>query len=365
MTSTVTVVSEPATVLWGRLPCATDRGTTCIDSGDILRIDTVSHEGILADQGQDPVAFFGAHGVAAEDVDPAAIEIARKASRDAAAGPHVVTGPIRIEGAHPGDRLAVTILDLEPRLSYGIISSRHRKGLLPARFPAGGGGVDSIFCQAEGLERGFDGAFGVLPRRRGDSAEVVRFPLAPFLGLMGVAEGGTERHHSTPPRLTGGNIDVPLFGVGSTVFFPVQAEGAGLYVGDPHFAQGNGEIALTAFEAPLRATLRVTVIPAADTAAFGRVQGPFGLTDDFLIPTGLDVDLDQAVEKCAENALELMSGLYGMDSAMAYAYMSAATDFDISQVVDEVKGVHARIRFADFAEAGDASTVPTALARWR
>jgi acetamidase/formamidase len=186
---------------------------------------------------------------------------------------------------------------------------------------------------------------------------------------MGVATVGTQRPHSTPPRLTGGNLDVALFGVGSTVFFPAEVDGAGFFVGDPHFAQGDGEIALTAFEAPLQATLRLSVIAATEAAALRGVQGPFGVTEAFLVPTGLDADLNLAVEKCAENALELLSGLFGMEPAMAYDYMSAATNFGISQVVHQVKGVQASIRLSDFADTTTGphplGSLPPELARWR
>jgi hypothetical protein len=111
--SSVTVTSDPGTILWGRLPYGADRPVVCID--------TVSHEGILEDQGQNPAEFFGAHGVSPCDVDPAAIEIARSATRQSTDGLHVITGPIRVNGARPGDRLAVTVIDLAPRLTYGII----------------------------------------------------------------------------------------------------------------------------------------------------------------------------------------------------------------------------------------------------
>jgi acetamidase/formamidase len=85
---------------------------------------------------------------------------------------------------------------------------------------------------------------------------------------------------------------------------------------------------------------------------FGGAQGPVVRTPEYLVPTGMDVDLDEAVAKCARHAIELLSASFGMDRALAYAYLSAATDFDISQVVDVVKGVHARIRLADFATVG-------------
>ena len=116
----------------------------------------------------------------------------------------------------------------------------------------------------------------------------------------------------------------------------------------PHFAQGDGEVALTAMEASLRATVRFTVLPEAEAIAqFGRVIGPMVETDEFLVPTGLDEDLDEAVKNCVRAAIDLLEARWGMDRSHALAYLSAATDFDISQVVDIVKGVHAKIRVAD------------------
>ncbi len=131
---------------------------------------------------------------------------------------------------------------------------------------------------------------------------------------------------------------------------PVQVPGALAYVGDPHFAQGGGEVALTAMEASLRATVRLDVVPREEAVAqFGELVGPLARTREYLVPTGLDPDLDVATQNCVRAAIGLLQARYGMDPRHAYAYLSAATDFDISQVVDVVKGVHARIRLADFA----------------
>jgi acetamidase/formamidase len=347
--------ATPATTTWGRLPCADDAPALSVERGTAVVVDTVSHEGILEDQGRDPVAFFGAHGVGPGDVLLDAIAVAADGHHDLTGGPHVVTGPIEVRGAQPGDLLAVRVDALVPRVPYGVVSSRHGKGLLPASFPADGP-LTSVFCLVEGLEFGLGAARGTLPLRPGDPVRPVHFPLAPFLGVMGVATPGPRRH-STPPGLHGGNIDIRLLVAGTTLYLPVQVPGAGLYVGDPHFAQGNGEIALTALEAPLRATLTVDVVPAAEAVArYGAVTGPFARTPEFLVPTGLDEDLDVAVEKCGRNAIELLGSVYGMAPELAYAYLSAATDFEISQVVDMVKGSHARIRLADFAAVGFAGS---------
>ncbi|WP_345437192.1 acetamidase/formamidase family protein [Microbacterium gilvum] len=337
----------PDTVLWGRLPSQRDAPVLTIAAGDTVVVDTVSHEGILPDQGQDPVAFFAGHGVDRAAVLDDAVAIAARSPRDVVAdGPHVVTGPIRVEGAAPGDLLRITVGRLQPRVPYGVISNRHGKGALPAVLPRSGATV-SVFAPVE--ERA-GRLVGTLPATEGGRRDIA-FPLAPFLGTMGVAPASDERPHSVPPAEYGGNIDINLLVEGSVLYLPVQVEGALAYVGDPHFAQGDGEVALTALEASLRATLTFDVVPAADAAAeFGIVTGPLVRTADYLVPTGIDLDLDEAMRKCVAAALSLLQARWGMDEHLAYAYLSAATDFDISQVVDVVSGVHARIRASDFAE---------------
>jgi acetamidase/formamidase len=342
--------TTPRTALWGRLPSAADEPVLRIRPGDTVTVDTLSHEGILEDQGQDPVAYFGTHGVPKPDVLSDAVHIARDVAHDPTVdGPHVVTGPIAVRGARPGDMLAVTVLELTPRVDYGVVSNRHGRGALPGELPEGPANV-SVFTQVEGV--GAD-AVGVLPLRTGGPGRV-RFPLRPFLGIMGVATPGDLRPNSVPPHLQGGNLDISLLVEGSTLYLPVAVDEALAYAGDPHFAQGNGEVSLTALEASLRATLRFDVVPAAEARRlFGGARGPVVETETYLVPTGLDPDLDTAVANCVRNALEVLMSRYGMDRHLAYAYLSAATDFDISQVVDLVKGSHARIRKSDFAEIAE------------
>ena len=340
--------ADPAAVHWGRLPRRGDRPVLSVDPGAELTVDTVSHEGLLPDQGQDPRAFFGAHGVPAEDVLEDAITIAATRTRDAADGPHVVTGPIEVRGARPGDLLAITLLDATPRVGYGVISNRHGRGALPGELPAGPDTV-SVFTP---IAKDADGSWrGRLPLTEGGERSVA-FPLAPFLGIMGVATDTHERAHSVPPGPHGGNIDIRHLTAGATLYIPVQVAGALAYVGDPHFAQGNGEVALTALEASLRARIRLDVLDATDAAReFGDLASPLAADATHLMPTGLDADLDEAMRACVRQAIALLGARYGMAPHLAYAYLSAATDFEISQVVDLVTGVHARIRRADFEGA--------------
>ncbi|NDZ94342.1 acetamidase [Streptomyces sp. SID6673] len=339
---------RPEEIFWGDLPCATDRPVMSVMPGTTLTIDTLSHEGILADQGRDPRKYFGAHGVAPECVLDEAVALCAsdRTHRQGIDGPHVTTGPIEVVGAMPGDLLAMTIVETLRRVPYGVVSNRHGRGSLPGEYPSGG----ITYSAFVSVQEDADAAYGVLPLTQDVDGPAARFPLSPFLGIMGVAVDGDSRAHSIPPGAHGGNVDINLLTAGSTLYLPVQVPGALAYVGDPHFAQGDGEVALTALEASLRATVRFDIVRAPDVAArFGDLVGPIAETQEFLVPTGLDTDLDVAVQNCVRAAVSLLSARYGMDHAQALAYLSAATDFNISQVVDVVKGVHARIRRTDFA----------------
>ncbi|MEV5409416.1 acetamidase/formamidase family protein [Thermopolyspora sp. NPDC052614] len=330
--------AQRGSVLWGRLPCPADRPVLRVEPGRSVVIDTVSHEGILEDQGRDPLAFMARYGIAADLVLRDAIDVARDVPHRPGDGPHVVLGPIAVTGARPGDMLAVRIEDLRPRLPYGFVSSRHGRGALPGEMPEGPGSTFVLCTAGEGP----DGPVGCIATPAG----VIRFPLGYFLGVIGVVPADGGRASSVPPGRHGGNLDISLLTAGSTLFLPVQVPDALVYVGDPHYAQGDGEVALTAFEAPLRATLRFDLIPRA---AAEHMRALYGETDDLLIPVGLDEDLDRAMAACVRNGLDLLTSRYPLDRATAYAYLSAAADFAVSQVVDQVKGVHGRIRKSDLA----------------
>jgi acetamidase/formamidase len=349
--------STPDTVRWGWLPNQDDPAVLRMQPGDVVTIDTVSHEGLLEDYGRDPVAWFGQQGVPKDDVLADAVDIAAAVEHDERrAGPHVVTGPIHIDGAEPGDLLAVDVLAMRTRVPYGVISSRHGYGSLPGEFPltpppeahASVGCPDAyhsvmVFTPVE--ERG-GRLVGRLPFGDGRLAVV---PLAPFLGVMGVAPATSAAVHSVPPGRHGGNIDVKWLAVGSRLYLPVQVPGAGFHVGDPHFAQGNGEVCLTALEGSLRAELRLSILKGeqARTAA-GLIAEPFAETDDHWIPIGLHEDLDEAMRQAVRHAVAFLGARLGMEPHLAYAYLSAAADFEVSQVVDGVKGIHCLIRKRDF-----------------
>jgi acetamidase/formamidase len=349
------------TVVWGRLPNRATEPVARVGSGSVITIDTVSHEGILEDQGKDPVGYFAGFGVRRADVLADAVAVAAGTPHDGP-GPHVVSRPVAVAGAEPGDVLAVTVLDLRLRVPYGVVSNRHGKGALPGEYPEGWEGVPAL--QQYFNPGGNISVFTRVGSRRGrlvgelPGGVPARFPLAPFLGLMGVARDTTDLVDSVPPTDAGGNLDISPLGVGATLYLPVHVPGAMFFVGDPHLAQGDGEVALTAMEGALRATLRLTVIKPggrAPSVAFGY---PFAETPTHWLPIGLSdpngpVDgqqnsLDLAMKTAVRNALAFLTADRGMPGPVAYAYLSAASDFVVSQVVDRTTGVHAMIRKADF-----------------
>ena len=133
------VPATTGTVKWGYLPNGTDTPVASMEAGSYLVVDALSHEGILEDQGRDPLKYFSGFGVHKEDVLNDAVSIARsKINHDFHKdGPHVVIGPIEIKNTEPGDILKIDIIDIVPRVAYGVISNRHGKGALPGEFPLG------------------------------------------------------------------------------------------------------------------------------------------------------------------------------------------------------------------------------------
>jgi acetamidase/formamidase len=350
------VRSTPETVRWGVLPNRESRPVLTVESGAVVTVDTVSHEGILEDQGRDPVRYFGEHGIPARRVlgDARAIAGSSLPHDFADDGPHIVTGPIAVRDARPGDVLRIDVVGLVPRAPYGVITNRHGKGALPGEFPEtpppepGASAARpelfhnvSVFTPVRRVDAAYKAVLPAGPRFRAE------FPIDPFMGLIGVALDTAEKVNSVPPTVAGGNLDIRDLTVGSTLHLPVFVPGAQFFVGDPHYAQGDGEVSLTALEAPLRGTFRLTLLKAGSRkipGGRGRLEVPFGETADYWLAVGLDPDLDLALKQAVRESIQFLDGEFGMSRAVAYAYLSAATDYVASQVVDRTKGVHARIR---------------------
>ena len=345
------------TTRWGYLPAADAKPVLTIPSGAVVTFDTVSHEGLLEDQGRDPAKFFALFGVPRSEVldDAEAIATSALAHDFARDGPHIVVGPVAVAGAEPGDVLKIEYLAFSPRVPYGVVSNRHGKGALPGEFPEGpapDAGASAAHPEGYRNVSTFVKLSGGLGEIALPGGGYVHFPAAPFLGTVGVTPAAQEATNSIPPGTFGGNLDIRYLTAGSTLYLPVQVAGAGLFVSDPHFAQGNGEVALTAVEGSLRATLRVTVLKRGSGMPMkGGLTGPFAETPDYWICIGLDPDLNEAMKKAVRAAIGYLAENHGMSRATALAYLSAAADFEVSQVVDRTRGVHVLIRKKDFDRA--------------
>jgi acetamidase/formamidase len=358
------VPTTPQTAMWGSLPNANSKPVLSVPSGSVVTFDTMSHEGILEDQGKDPVKYFGQFGIKPEQVlkDAQAIAASNLEHDFVKDGPHVVTGPVEIQGARAGDVLKVEILTQQFRVPYGIVSNRHGKGALPGEFPENKGpepGADAAHPELyhnistfAPITRIGGKWYGIIRDKGGVAA---RFPLQPFNGVMGVAVNTTDRANSIPPGSYAGNLDLNEMttGVGAILYIPVQVDGALFYAADPHFVQGDGEVALTAVEGSLRSTFRLTVLKPGDPSLPMKapMKNPFAETSRYWIPIGLNADLNDAMKDATRQTVQFLSEKLGMDRAAALAYASAAVDFQVTQVVDRVKGVNAMIRKSDFASA--------------
>ncbi len=270
--------STVETVRWGVLPGADSVPAATVESGAVVTVDTISHEGILSDQGRDPVAYFGRYGIARERVLDDARALA--ASSRSYESPCVVTGPIAVRGAGPGDVLRVDVLGLVPRVPYGVVSNRHA-----------GGGAQAVTLFTP-VRRADDGYRGYLPVSRQLRAE---FPLDPSMGIMGVAGADPASHD----RL----------GVGSSLFLPIHVPGAKFFTGDPHYVR-EGTFAL---EAPLRATFRLTVLSR------GEVASPHAAPYWFE-----RARLDEPTRRSVDESLAYLAEELGMPRALAFAHLSAA-----------------------------------------
>jgi acetamidase/formamidase len=167
-----------------------------------------------------------------------------------------------------------------------------------------------------------------------DSGQTVA--MAPFLGVIGMPPPGPGVHSTIPPRRFGGNIDCRELTAGSTLYLPVGVDGGLLSAGDAHAAQGDGEVSGTAIECPLElAELTIDVRRDLD------LRMPVARSGDRWIALGFDEDLDRAAELALETMLDLMQHELGLDRTRALALASVAVDLRVTQLVNQVKGVHA------------------------
>lgn len=321
-----TVMSQPENVIWGELFKPDSKPILRVKSGDRIMMETVSHEGILADQG-DTVEFFTKAGITRDKILSDQLKV-KATVKKTGPGPHVITGPIFVEGAEPGDVLEIKTLKIDYRVPYGVISNRHSKGALPGEYPENDAPIYTKVIPVD-TER----AIGLF--RPSNGRPNIAIPLKPFMGIMGVVPANPEEAvNSVPPGIYGGNIDIKHIGEGTSLYLPVQVPGALFYSGDPHCAQGNGEVALTAIECSLTPTFELVVHKDM------KLETPMAQTPEAWLAIGLDQDLDEAMKKSVRESLRIVEEKYGLTKQDALLLGSAAIDFEVSQVVDIVKGIH-------------------------
>jgi len=313
-----TLRSTPETVSWGWI--AADRAPVLrVKSGQTVRIDTVSHQGLNTPR--DPVAFFGAAGVAPGEVLKDASEIYRAVRREDRAGPHILTGPIHVEGAQPGDMLEVRVLDVEIRVPYGVNATGPGSGVVP-----------DLLTKSEQKIIKLD-----LKRNVALFAKEVEVPLAPFMGIVAVAPPPQLKRVSTkPPGAFGGNIDFKHLVAGSTLYLPVFNEGALFYTGDGHACQGDGEVDGTAIEISLTPTLQLIVHKGAGKS----MNWPRAEDAANCYSMGMGPTLDEALKNAIREAVDFLKGRAGLSTAEAYALCSLAVDFRIGEAVNNVLMVY-------------------------
>jgi amidase len=240
-------------------------------------------------------------------------------------GDNPLTGPFYVEGAEPGDALAVTLLELKVDSPQGVgglapgFGALNKTGYTPMLNPDL---PEKIWFYAIDNDRN-EATF-----RANDSDFSVKIPMKPFLGCIGVAPAGGESRMSITPGEWGGNMDASEASAGNTVYFPVNVSGGLLYFGDGHAAQGDGEVAGTGIEVPLRVRLRVSVIKGQ------HLTWPRFENDQSLMTVGAYRPLDDAFRIAFHELVEWIHHDYGLSEMDAYELLSKVARIHLTEMVD-------------------------------
>lgn len=231
-----------------------------------------------------------------------------------------VTGPVYVEGAMPGDVLQVDILSIEPS-PWGWTGQIPGFGLLSEEYP-------DPWLQTWSV--------GSTKAVSNSGLEV---PVRPMCGVLGVAPAEPGSHSVVPPRNVGGNLDIRQLGVGSTLYLPVEVEGALFGAGDTHAAQGDGEVCGTGIESPMTVALRLSVrrdlkVSSPQFDWPGEEDRPHTSGAGYFATTGVEPDLMEASKQAVRSMITALTNRYGVSDREAYGLCSVAVDLRISEVVD-------------------------------
>lgn len=334
---TYTLDATPSTVAWGYYS-AHAKPALRVHSGDTVVMQTASTCG--------PPDRLEREGVAPADI-PAWLGPLYKGVAESERGPggHILTGPVAIAEAEPGDILEVRVLKIRLDASWACNGFGAGRGFLPDDFPYGRTKIIPLDRKA------MTAAF----------APGVTIPLHPFFGSMGVAPPESAgKWNSAPPWMHGGNMDNKELTEGAVIFYPVHAPGALFEAGDGHAGQGNGEVDITALETFLTGTFQFTV--HKDQAARERLLWPRAETARDYISMGFSEELKTAAEMAVRNMIVFLSeqntAAAHLSRDDAYALISTACDVDITQLVDTKSGVHVMCPKALFTGRGSSPQPP-------
>lgn len=296
----------PTTVVWGNY-WSENPPALKVHSGDHVKVRTVLTSS--------PDRLEAA-GVKPEDVEKELRDV--QVVKDRGPGGHVLTGPIYIEEAEPGDVLEVRFLSIDLAIPYGY-NAIGQNGFLS----------DEIF----------DRKMRIIPLDKekmiGHFSAGIDIPLHPFFGSVGVAPPKeVGKWNSAPPWINAGNLDNKELVAGSSLFIPVHIKGALFEIGDGHAAQGNGEVDITAIETSLKAELQLIVHKGKT------LHWPMAETKTHIITMGCDRDLNAATHIAVREMIRYLMDEKKLSQADAYMLCSIAGDVDITELVDGNVGVH-------------------------
>ncbi len=325
--------ATPETVHWGYFDAALAPALR-VKSGDLIQAEAITHHA-----GDAPDLMFDA---AVERI----FELVPESDRYP--GVHIMTGPIHVEDAKPGDILEVRYLNMTTRNRYGSNLAANW-GYLYKEFGEKERvtiyEIDKTGNTASALYAyDFPGKYlvpGTITRcpecDRQKALEGVRIPVRPHLGTAGVAPNVTGRVSTIPPGAHGGNIDNWRIGAGATMYYPVQVDGGLFSIGDPHISQGDGELSGTAIESSLDVLFQIVL--RRDFT----FPSPLLETPEHWIVHGFNEDLNVAMRDASLDMLTLLHDHQGLSKNDAYSLMSVAADFAVTQVVDGRQGIHVKI----------------------
>jgi len=303
-----TLLATPTTIAWGYYS-GSSKPVLTIHSGDTVTMQTLSTCG--------PPDRLISRGVKPEDIPPYTAPIYKEVT-DKGPGGHILTGPIAIEEAEPGDVLEVQILKIDIDANFACNGFSLNRGFLPMDYPYSRNKIIPLDRRA----------------MLANFAPGINIMLHPFFGSMGVAPAGA-RIDSAPPFSHAGNMDNKELVAGTTLYIPVAVKGGLFQAGDGHAGQGNGEVDITALETYLTGTFRFVVHKDK------HLIWPRAETPTHYISMGFSKDLTEATQLALRDMINFLMEEKHLNRDDAYMLSSVAVDLDITQLVDGNVGVHA------------------------